>query len=220
MKKALLLFLAMGIATLSQAQFGFPKEIYLNPKMSNFSKTHKTIAILPVNVKFMYKTQQFDFDPEAERIAEMNTSAIVQSNLYSFILTKSSKMSVEVQDVETTNVLLKRAEVNDKITEFTKAELAKILGVDAVVSGMYEVERPVAELPRHRFPPKPPVDPAKPGTAVDDRPVYYAAFTMNINDGPSGTLLWRYYKKTGNFNTYDLSDDLISKMVKDLPYSK
>lgn len=220
MKKAILLAAAMGIATFSQAQFAFPKEIYLNPKTATISKTHKTIAILPVSVKFIYKTQQFDFDPEAERIAEMNTSTILQSSLYSYLLPKSIKMALEIQDPETTDVLLRRAEISNSAIALTKVELAKILGVDAVVSALYEAERPVPVIQRHQFPAKPPV--TAPGAeTLAITPVYYiTALTLNLNDAPSGTLLWRYYRKVAGSNSYEITDELISKMLKDFPYSK
>lgn len=210
----------MGIANISQAQFWLPKEIYLNPKLSTFRKTHQTIAILPVNVKFVYNTQQFNFDPEAEHMAEINSSIILQSNLYSYLLPKSNKMSIDIQDIETTNVLLRRAEISDRVTEFTKAELAKILGVDAVISALFETERPLPEVPLHRFTSKPSKDSAKPGNPLQDQPMYSGALTLNLNDGGTGTLLWRYYKKTIGANSSDISDDLISKIVKDFPYNK
>lgn len=220
MKKAFLLFLAMGMGMASQAQFWGPKEIYLNPKLNNLIKTHKTIAILPVNVKFMYKTQQFDFNPEVEHFAEMNTGTILQSSLYSYLLPKSNKMAIEIQDIETTNVLLRRAEEANRPMEFTKPELAKILGVDAVVSALYETERPLPEMSNHRYPPKPPVTPSVPGTPSVTPTYYITALTLNLNEGANGTLLWRYYKKSAGENSYSTTDDLISKMLKDFPYSK
>lgn len=210
----------MGIATYGQAQFWLPKEIYLNPKLSTFRKTHKTIAILPVNVKFTYNTQQFNFDPVAEQMAEINSSIILQSNLYSCLLPKTNKMAIEIQDIETTNILLRRAEISDRVTEFTKAEIAKILGVDAVVSVLYETERPVPELPLHRYPKRSSVDSAKPDPLTPQPPTYYGSLTLNLNDGAAGTLLYRYYKKTIGTNSSDISDDLISKVAKDFPYSK
>ncbi|WP_316752202.1 hypothetical protein [Pedobacter gandavensis] len=226
MKKAILLGLAMGIANLSQAQFGLPKETYLSPELNTSLKTHKTIAILPVEVRFVYKTQQMNFNTEAEHTAEINSGIILQSNLYSYLLPKSNKMSVKIQDIETTNILLKRAEESQKTTGFTKAEMAKILGVDAVVSTLYETERPLPEVVIYRgrsnsttTTTSSPVTGTTSKTTED--PVYYSAgLTLSLSEGPDGTLLWRYYKKTYGANTYALSDELIPKALKEFPYTK
>jgi hypothetical protein len=51
---------------------------------------------------------------------------------------------VSFQDVEKTNILLKKAGIADKLDEMTKDEVAKALGVDAVIS-YFESEQSKSE---------------------------------------------------------------------------
>lgn len=217
MKKSILLGLAMGIATLSEAQLSGPKETYFSPALKSSLETHKTIAILPVEVRFVYKTQQMNFNTKAERAAEINSGIILQSNLYSYLLPKTNKMSVSIQDIETTNILLRRAEEGKEQLELTKVEMAKLLGVDAVISSLYETERPIPEMLNHRN--RPNTAPTT-LTIYEDPNIHWGALTLSLTEATNGTLLWRSYKKTFNANTYVLSDELIPKLLKDLPYTK
>ena len=69
----------------------------------------------------------------------------IQSSMYTFLLRKSDKYSVSFQDVDKTNVLLKKAGIEDKLDEMTKMKLPKALGVDAVISGTFESHQSKSE---------------------------------------------------------------------------
>lgn len=64
-------------------------------------------------------------------------SKSIQSSMYTFLLRKSTNSTVEFQDPDKTNILLEKAGVADKLDE-----IAKVLGVDAVLRGKFETEQP------------------------------------------------------------------------------
>jgi hypothetical protein len=65
--------------------------------------------------------------------------------MYTYLLRKSKDYTVTCQDVETTNILLKKAGLFDKLDETTKDSICKVLKVDAVISASYAYERTGSE---------------------------------------------------------------------------
>lgn len=96
--------------------------------------------------------------------------------------------------------------MTDKIDEYTKDEIAKVLGVDAIISGKYEAEQTKSE-----------------GGAIVTSVLFgglgsktgTGALTMTINDGATGDLLWRFFKSM-NDSVFTSSDDLIDRMMRKL----
>jgi hypothetical protein len=83
-----------------------------------------------------------------------------------------------------TNILLKKAGIADKLDEMTKDEVAKALGVDAVISGTFESEQSKSE-----------------GAAIATavllgfwRKTGSGSLTMTINNGKDGEMLWRFFR--------------------------
>jgi hypothetical protein len=214
MKKSLLLFVAMVTGMVANAQYENAKQVFNSPKRQEAVKTHKLVAILPFEVKMTYKKQPRDFDIETNREKEREKAYSIQSSIYTFLLRKASKYTVEFQDVEKTNVLLKKAGMKDKMDEFTKDEIAKALGVDAVIAGKFEAEQSKSEA----------------GAIVTTvlfggmgSKTGSGALTMMVNDGPSGDLLWRFFKSM-NDDVFSSSDELIDRMMRkvsrNFPYTK
>ncbi|WEK17561.1 MAG: hypothetical protein P0Y49_12220 [Candidatus Pedobacter colombiensis] len=110
MKKLFLLAIAAAFGTFSYAQ-----KPYTNPNFKQLSSQHKLIAILPADVKITYKAQPRYFDYEANRDKEIELAYKVQSALYTFLLERGIKSVTSFQDLEKTNVLLKRAGMMDII---------------------------------------------------------------------------------------------------------
>ena len=138
----------------------------------------------------------------------------IQSSMYTFLLRKSSNYTVEFQDVEKTNVLLKKAGLIDKLDEVTKDEVAKALGVDAVISGKFETEQTRSEA----------------GAIVTTvlfggigSKTGSGSLTMAVYNGQSGDMLWRFFKAM-NDGVFSSSDELIDRMMRkvsrNFPYSK
>lgn len=190
------------------------KQIFESPQLSTAIKQHKIVAILPFTVKITYKKQPKNFDAEANRQQEITMSKSIQSSMYTFLLRKMDKYSVTFQDVDKTNILLKKAGVEDKLDELTKDEIAKILGVDAVISGEFESHQSKSE-----------------GAAIASA-VLFGGFggktgsgtlTMQIHNGTDGELLWRFFKTMDDgigTSTDDIVESMMRKVSRNFPYLK
>lgn len=214
MKKTLLLFVLISANLLAFGQYENAKQVFESPQLKNAVATHKVVAILPFGTKISFKKQPKDFDLEAHVQKEKAMATSIQSSMYTFLLRKSSNYTVEFQDVEKTNVLLKKAGLIDKLDEVTKDEVAKALGVDAVISGKFETEQTRSEA----------------GAIVTTvlfggigSKTGSGSLTMAVYNGQSGDMLWRFFKAM-NDGVFSSSDELIDRMMRkvsrNFPYSK
>lgn len=204
MKKYIItLIVALGVAFTSQAQES-AKQVFESPKLSEEIAKHKTVAILPFNVSITYRKQPKNFNAEANKEQEKSMSKSIQGSMYTFLLRKGDKYTVEFQDVDKTNILLTKAGMIDKLNEFTKDEIAKVLGVDAVIGGNFQSEQSKSE-----------------GGALASA-VLFGGFggktgsgttTLTINNGTNGELLWRFFK-TMDDNVFASTDDLVERMMR------
>jgi hypothetical protein len=89
-----------------------------------------------------------DITPEQLQRMEESEGLSIQSAMYSWFLKrdKRQKLKVKVQDPNTTNALLRRNIITPEyIADYTPNELAEILGVDAVIMGTFETNKPMSE---------------------------------------------------------------------------
>jgi len=104
--------------------------------------------------------------------------------------------------------------MTDSLDLFTKDEVAKALGVDAVIYGKYENEQSKSE-----------------SGAIITTVLFgglgsktgAGALTMAINDGKTGDMLWRFFKSMndGIFSSTDeLIDRMMRKVSRNFPYTK
>jgi hypothetical protein len=210
MKKLFLLGLLSSFAFTSYSQ----KQIFESPNLVSEIKLHKTVAILPFEVKLTYRKQPKNFSAEANRNQEISMSKSIQSSMYTFLLRKRDEYNVIFQEVDRTNILLKKAGIADKLDEYTKDEIAKILGVDAVVSGVFENEQSKSEA-----------------GAIASAILFgglggktgSGSLTMAINNGSNGELLWRFFKTMDDgigTSTDDLVERMMRKVSRNFPYQK
>jgi hypothetical protein len=98
----------------------------------------------------------------------------------------------------------KNATIADKLDEYTKDEIAKILGVDAVISGVFENEQSKSEA------------------GAITSAILFGGFggktgsgslTMAINNGSNGELLWRFFK-TMDDGIGTSRDDTVESMMR------
>lgn len=214
MKKVLLTLSVFILTFAAKAQLEGSKQIFESPKLKAEIVAHKTIAILPFDTKISYKKQPKGFSAEANRDQEKTMSKSIQSSMYTFLLRKSKDYTVEFQDVDKTNILLKKAGIADKLDEFTKDEVAKALGVDAVLGGKFETEQTKSEA----------------GAIASA--VLFGGFggktgtgtlTLTLNNGSNGDLLWRFFKTMNDSittSTDDLVEHMMRKVSRNFPYSK
>ena len=205
MKKILLtLAILCCFTVLTKAQFEGSKQIFESPKLKETIKTHKIVAILPFEVKISYRKQPKNFSAEANKSQEESMARSIQASMYTFLLRKASDYTVNFQDVDKTNILLKKAGVLSKLDETTKDEIAKILGVDAVIGGRFETEQTKTEA----------------GAIASA--VLFGGFGgksgtgtmfLTINNGADGELLWRFFK-TMDDNIMSSTDDMVERMMR------
>ncbi|WP_026897590.1 hypothetical protein [Daejeonella oryzae] len=214
MKKIYLILFLLLPATLGFSQgFEGSKQIFESPVLKTAVAQHKLVAILPYDVKITYKKQPKNFNVEANREQEKTMSKSIQSSMYTFLLRKSKDYRVSFQDVDKTNILLKKAGMTDKMDEFTRDEIAKALGVDAVIGGKFEVEQTKSEA-------------AALATAVLfgglGGKTGTGSLILTLNNGSDGELLWRFFKTMDEgimSSTDDLVERMMRKVSRNFPYA-
>ncbi|HVG16554.1 MAG TPA: hypothetical protein VM935_16390 [Chitinophagaceae bacterium] len=191
-------------------------KIYKSEDFSNALQKHKTVAILPAEVNMQLRPNQTK-NLTAQQIQEMsNRTAIdIQEKMHGWFLRRGSKYqyTVTFQDPTKTNAKLKDAGLKYFDLKSTdRAEIAKILGVDAVMQDRVIMEKPMSD-----------------GAAIAVGLLVGAwgatnkvETTINIHDGDSGNLLWKYdYEAAGSVgsSTAKLVDALMRNASKKFPYS-
>ena len=211
MKKLILFSFAFLCTLVSFAQFESAKQVFSIDGLKDSIYKHKTVAILPYAVTITYKKQPKNFSADANRQQEISMAKNIQSSMYTYLLRKRDKYSVEFQDVDKTNLLLKRNNMLN-LEDFTKDEIAAALGVDAVIGGKFDIEQTKSE-----------------GAAIATAVLLGGAggktgtgsLTMTINSAKSGELLWRFFKTMdeGIMNsTDDLVERMMRKVARNFPY--
>ncbi|MGZ8554739.1 MAG: hypothetical protein ACXWV8_15110 [Chitinophagaceae bacterium] len=191
-------------------------KIYKSADFDTALGSHKTVAILPADVTTQLRPNQAKKLSE-EQIADLSqkTGYDIQDKMYGWFLRKSGKFNYTVtfQDVTKTNALLKQAGIEYKdLATKDRSEIAKILGVDAVLQNRSRMEKPMSE-----------------GAAVAVGLLVGAwgntnkvETTINIHDGKTSNLLWKYdYEASGSVgsSTTKLVDALMRNASKKFPYS-
>jgi len=191
-------------------------KIYKSSQFDAALATHKTVAILPAGVSTQLRPNEAK-KVTPEQLEQMNekTGYAIQDKMYSWFLQRSGKYNYTVtfQDITRTNALLKQAGINyaDLVSKDRK-ELAQLLGVDAVLQNMSSMEKPMSD-----------------GAAVAVGVIFgvwgstnNVQTTINIHDGKSGNLLWKYdYQAAGSVGTSanNLVNALMRNASKKFPYS-
>lgn len=190
--------------------------IYKSSEFDGALARHKTVAILPADVTMQLRPNEAK-KLSSEQVADIaqKTGFDIQDKMYSWFLRRSGKFeyTVNFQDVNRTNALLKNAGISyQDLASKDRAEIAKILGVDAVLQNRSRMEKPMSE-----------------GAAVAVGVIFGAwgntnkvETTINIHDGKSAGLLWKYdYEASGSVgsSTTKLVDALMRNASKKFPYS-
>ena len=176
---------------------------------------HRKVAILPAEVSIQLRPKDVS-KMTSDQIADVQqrTGYDIQEKMQGWFMRRSDKFgyTVSFQDINKTNALLKDAGIAYADLKFTdRAQLAKILGVDAVMQDRLSMEKPMSE-----------------GAAVVVFLLVGAigntnkvSTTINIHDGVSGDLLWKYdYFATGSLGSSAsrLVDALMRNATKKFPY--
>lgn len=213
--RTFLLFLFVLTTTKSFSQlFGgeAAKKVYKSDDFKEAIGSHKTVAILPFKANITYKKKPKDFNPEAVKADEEKLSTTMQQGMYSYLLNKGGKYSVTFQEVDRTNVLLKKSGYYNKLDETLPDSLAKILGVDAVIKCIYDHEI-VGGSEGGQI--------AKALLFGGGSKTGSGGLTMQVYDGKKGNLLWRFYKEMNESlmsNANEIMDRMMRKVSRNFPY--
>jgi hypothetical protein len=205
------LFLAIALLFTLGAASAQTREIYTNPKFRDLAKDHKTLAVLPFKATLSLRPNEVAKQGGAEGVhaLELREGLSVQSALQSYFLKQKAD-----KDIAKTNALLAKNNITpDKLPTMTMEELAQLLGVDGIVSGTFESSQPFSN-----------------GAAI--AMVMVTGFSgstntgklaININDGKTGELLWKYDKTLGRglgSDTGSIITVIMRKASRQFPYSK
>src|SRR6058998_946095 len=138
------LVLSVVVPTRAHA-FGAQK--FMNPNFKELTQNHKQIAILPFRVAIDLKHLPKNTTPEMVAQNAKEEGFEFQKQLYARLLQRSQEdgYTVGFQDVDQTNALLQKGGLSlDSLSAHTKDEIAKILGVDALVSGSVHQTQPTS----------------------------------------------------------------------------
>jgi hypothetical protein len=192
-------------------------KIYKANEFDDVAAKHKIVAILPSDVTIRLRPNQSKkmSAEELEKNREATAYAI-QDKMYSWFLRRSDKLNytVKFQDISKTNSLLKEAGLTYKdIRLKSKESLAQLLGVDAVISNITNMDKPMSE-----------------GVAVAVGLLVGAwgstnnvNTTINIHEAKQGDLIWKYdYVAQGSVGSSpeNLVNALMRNASRKFPYNE
>lgn len=212
-----IIFLLLAIIAITPTVFA-QTSLYENPEFDVIAKDHKIIAIVPfkTQVKLRPKQMKDMTDEQLERLEKAEGESL-QTGMFSWFLKRKKRgklTTLEIQQPSRTNALLKKQGIDySNLYEYTTDDLAKILEVDAVISGDYETNKPMSEGASIAL-----------GLLVGFwGSTNTAIVNMSVNNGADGTLLWNYNKKVrGGLGSSpeDLVNVLMRKASRRLAYTK
>ncbi|MBX7241606.1 MAG: hypothetical protein K1X92_07645 [Bacteroidia bacterium] len=192
-------------------------------------KTHKTIAVLPVELVLKGKDYPKDWDEDKITQFETDQSEIYQSLMYEALLRKfRTTKGVKIQSIDNTMEILKdkRLDVKDIWTE-DESRLAQMLGVDAVVRTKIEQVRYMSDRQAMNVS-------AATNAIIWGAPAFYPyggisprtatlRTTCAIVDGKNSKVLWRMgVKRDTQWNNppKEVAFTVFRKMARNFPYSE
>jgi hypothetical protein len=202
MKKSLFLLVIATVLLQSCAK------VFYTPDARNIAGTERIIAIIPPRVSIAARRKV----DGAALIEQQKTESInFQREMYSWMLRRKMQgyISVDIQDVETTNAKLAAAGFQDG-NFLTPNDLSKILNVDGILTSNYALSKPISE-----------------GAAVALAvlagwwaPTNEAVVSLSIHDSGSERMIWNYdHKVTSSLSSpARLVDELMRQASRKMPY--
>ncbi|PRP67561.1 hypothetical protein [Nonlabens agnitus] len=202
MSKFYFSILAMLITFTAFAQ----THLYQHEDFDQITADHKTIAILPFDATIKLRPKQMkELSQDQLTSMEQKEGENIQEAMYSWFLKRKKRgsLQVDVQPPRTTNsILLKNNLDIYDLSSQSPTDIAAMLGVDAVVMGNLETNKPMSE-----------------GAAVVTTLLIgfgntnNAIVNMEIYNATDGVLLWNYNKKVrGGLGSGP--DDLINTLMR------
>jgi len=205
MQKILIIILSVSLIFI-----GGCATVYLSPDGQSLSNKHNIVAILPPSI--VLKSTK-GMSAETVKQQQDDEAKVFQQEVYSYMLQRKSKgqMVIDIQDVEETNVALKRNNLD--VSNMTTGELCELLEVDGILSSQFSLSKPmsggaaVALLFLTGF-----------GAATNEVTV-----SMSLKDCGQKSLIWKYdHKYSGGVlsSPASLVKTLMRDASKKMPYFK
>lgn len=202
--KKILLLISLFVTIMANGQ----TSLYENPQFDEIAKNHNSIGILSFDATLELRPKQREKMTAEEFIKlERNEGKSIQLAMYSWFLKRKKRgdlQTIEVQDPNKTRALLNKKNITqENIKDYTLEELAKILGVDSVISGTYKTTKPMSEGASVAL-----------GLLIGFwGTTNSATVNMSVHNARDGVLLWNYNKKVrGSIGSSP--DDLINKLMR------
>jgi hypothetical protein len=202
MKRSLLFLIALTFLLQSCAK------IFYSPDATPLARAQKVIAIAPPKVAIAARK---NIDGTALIEQQKTESVNFQREMYSWMLKRKMQgtITVEVQDVETTNAKLANAGFNNGQL-LTPIDMCNILGVDGIITSNYSLSKPMSE-----------------GAAIAVAILFdvwgatnEATVSLSIHDQGSNKMIWNFDHKLSSSlgSPVRLVDDLMRQASREMPY--
>jgi hypothetical protein len=188
---------------------------FLSENFARVRNSHQKIAILPFDVQFENPLNGQQQDKKAKRAfskQEKEASLGAQQELFTSVARQVRKGRYEIafQDFSKTNTILSENGIKiEEIARQNKQDIAKLLGVDAVIAGDLAIK--VSQMDR-RLPQMSPVYRNNDGVETN----------VKLFDAASGEMLWSTQRMQSPNHPMDtphhLSVQLLESVAKHLPY--
>ncbi len=210
-KILLLLFIILS----ANHSYSQTREIYVNPNFVELTRNHKKVAILPFKMIIKLRPKQMEqMTPAQREQLEKDEGLAVQSALQTYFLKRKEQHDFKIvfQDLGTTNALLAKNNIDENnMDKFTPKELAEVLEVDGIITGILSSDKPMSEGASAAL-----------GILVGIYgPTNSGKCTININDATTGDLLWKYEKtlsRSLGSDTNTIINTMMRKASRQLPY--
>lgn len=186
------------------------KKVFKAPNFKEELGKHKKVAILPFKATLLYRNLPKDFDIEQHKLEEVVLAKNLQFNLYSKFSRSKDDFTVEFQEVKATDSLLTVNGMIGNLENFTPSQIAKALGVDALLYCTYTYTKVASEGGALAV-----------GLLLGSSKVATAELTIGIFNGTDDELLWSFAK---TMNQESLSsanyvlDRMLGKIDRNFPY--
>ena len=213
---------------------------YTTGSQTKMSK-HNTIAVLPFNVQFDLRNKNQKKFTEQELAGVRHFMALgLQQYLYNWLknYNRKKKFTVSIQNVNITDSILTAKKISYTVLyNMSRIELAKMLGVDAVLTPNVIFAQPNSEAASLLAVPLAAVSLGA-GSALFYGRLATQQMNMQIllTDGDSETSIWTFKTKTNNskltkpsntrqkenilYPLFDNIDETLIKFIKSFPYKK
>lgn len=187
--------------------------IYQPPKFQEMRQGHRLVALLPFDVSISSTRLPKGMTIEMLKEMEKDEGYGTQALFFSRFLRRSGSFTVAFQDVDKTNAILAKNNIEFKdLRTWSREDLAALLGVDAIITGKIQREKPMSEAAALAV-----------GVLIGFwGPTNKVNVDMTIHDGATGELFWKYtHDLSGSFGSS--SEELVKafsrKIARKFPYN-